>query len=299
MTGPPEVLLLDDGELDDVQEILDSLGAPYGRIRGGAVSPHMSPPGRLLVTTARHAAAVDLAGADAVVRVVVVEEDSTTLRARLRKVGFDYLVRRPVHPEALRLLLIRCLYAGDERRTEARVPVGLRVSFRAGLLPRRAVLADLSTGGCRLLSQRAIPIGRRVQVKIPTRTGNTEAARVQGTVVRIALDESLGPDGPYSAAIAFQSDLAADVRNELDWIVGERARGPATLNAGAAETDTGSATRPALAPPETSVGVVARAVRVEVDVQLDSGNEPIVGDTPEPAPAASRSRSAPPQHPSA
>ena len=62
MAGPPEVLLLDDGELDDVQEILDSLETPYGRIRGGAVSEHTSPPGRLLVTTPRHAAAVDLTG---------------------------------------------------------------------------------------------------------------------------------------------------------------------------------------------------------------------------------------------
>ena len=291
MAGPPEVLLLDDGELDDVQEILDSLETPYGRIRGGAVSEHTSPPGRLLVTTPRHAAAVDLTGTERVLRIVVVAEDSTTLRARLRKVGFDYLVRRPVHPEALRLLLIRCLYAGDERRNEERVPVGLHVSFRAGLLPRRVVLADLSTGGCRLLSQRSIPIGRRVQVKIPPRAGGTKPVVVHGTVVRILLDENLGPDGPYSAAIAFEDDLAADVRSELEWIVGERARGPATLNAGNDGTDTGAAT---LAPPETSSGVVAQGVRVDVDVQLSPGNGPAAMPDSPAAAASSDSRRATP-----
>ena len=31
------VLLLDDGELDDVQEMLESLRIPFGRIRGASI----------------------------------------------------------------------------------------------------------------------------------------------------------------------------------------------------------------------------------------------------------------------
>jgi len=285
MTGSPEVLLLDDGELEDVQAILTDFQASYGRIRGGAITQGTPPPRKLLVTTPRRIEAVDLGDAEAVVRVVVVEEDSPTLRARLRAVGFDYLVRRPVHPEALRLLLMRCLYRGDERRREERVPVGLRVSFRAGLLPRRAILADLSTGGCRLLSQRAIPISRRIHVTISPHAGTGDAVSVKGTVVRIGLDEHLGPDGPYSAAVAFDTAIPVDVRNELERIVASRSRGPSTLDGGvdappedgglhAARMRETRAAAPTLDPPETRVEVVAREVRVEVDVQLEPEEHP-------------------------
>ena len=53
MPGTPEVLLLDDGELEDVQETLTELKASYGRIRGGAITRNTPPPRKLLVTTPR------------------------------------------------------------------------------------------------------------------------------------------------------------------------------------------------------------------------------------------------------
>ena len=160
------MLLLDDGELDDVQECLEEMGVAFGRVRGGAIVSKTPPPSRLLISTPRRIDAVSLPpeGSEAakkLVRIVVVSEDSTTLREQMRRIGFDYLVRRPVHPEALRLLLLRCLYAGEERRGEERVPMGIEVSFRTGLLPRRATMVDLSSRGCRLLSSYALEPGRR------------------------------------------------------------------------------------------------------------------------------------------
>jgi hypothetical protein len=125
-------------------------------------------------------------------RVVVVSEDSNTLRAKLREIGFDYLVRRPVHPEALRLLLLHCLYTGDERRREPRVPVGFEISFRTGMLPRRATLADLSSRGCRLLSRYALEPGKRITLQIPQALGSSEALTLRGRIIRMSLDENLG-----------------------------------------------------------------------------------------------------------
>jgi hypothetical protein len=175
------VLLLDDGELDDVQEILDDLRIAYGRVRGGAIARNTPPPTRLLISTPRRIDAVRLpprgdAAGDALTRIVVVNEDSNTLRAKMREIGFDYLVRRPVHPEALRLLLLHCLYTGDERRREPRVPVGFEISFRTGMLPRRATLADLSSRGCRLLSRFALEPGKRITLQIPQALGASEAS---------------------------------------------------------------------------------------------------------------------------
>jgi hypothetical protein len=277
MSVSVKVLLLDDGELDDVQSILDHAGVSYGRIRGGAIAPNTPPPSRLLIATPRR---VDMVsnpeagdGRD-LIRIVIVNEDSTTLRARLREVGFDYLVRRPVHPEALRLLVLHCVYTGEERRKEPRVPVGMEVSFRTGLLPRRATLADLSTRGARLVSRWPLEPGKRINLTIPERAGIPRAVTLKGRVIRMSLDERMG-DTPYSAAVTFESVPEA-VRTELEWILDERALGPATLRPAhdPAQEEPGS-NRPALDPPETRADDLCRDVSVEVDVRLEG---PLEGD---------------------
>jgi hypothetical protein len=95
-----------------------------------------------------------------------------------------------VHPEALRLLLLRGLYRGDERRREPRVAVGFEVTYRAGLRSRRAVLADLSMRGCRLISEDPISEGRRIRVNIPA---VESATAIDGRVLRVdRLEGGLG-----------------------------------------------------------------------------------------------------------
>jgi hypothetical protein len=261
MSQTVSVLLLDDGELDDVQECLEEMGIAFGRVRGGAIIRKTPPPSRLLISTPRRIDAVSLpaAGGEAakkLVRIVVVSEDSTTLREQMRRIGFDYLVRRPVHPEALRLLLLRCLYAGEERRGEERVPMGIEVSFRTGLLPRRATMVDLSSRGCRLLSSYALEPGRRVSVQVPD--DQRDPLLVRGQVVRISLDENLGPGGPYSAAVAFDTLPDAD-QQRLGRILARRAVGSATW--------VGSAGDELLLPPEAR-GENLRRVELAVDVRV-------------------------------
>jgi hypothetical protein len=261
------VLLLDDGELDDVQECLEEMGVAFGRVRGGAIVRNTPPPERLLVSTPRRIDAVRLppAGSEEakrLVRIVVVNEDSTTLRDHLRRIGFDFLVRRPVHPEALRLLLLRSLYAGEERRGEQRVAMGIGVSFRTGLLPRHATMVDLSSRGCRLLSSYALEPGRRVSVQLPD--GASAPLVVRGQVIRISLDEHLGPDGPYSAAVAFEA-LPDEARARLAHVLARRATGPATLGDGAAGE--------ALVPPEARAADLRR-VELPVDVRVTPETSP-------------------------
>ena len=273
MGRPVAVLLLDDGELDDVQEILDDLRIAYGRVRGGAIARNTPPPTRLLVSTPRRVDAVRLpkrgdAAGDALTRIVVVNEDSNTLRAKLREIGFDYLVRRPVHPEALRLLLLHCLYTGDERRREPRIPVGFEISFRTGLLPRRATLADLSSRGCRLLSRFALEPGKRITLQIPQALGASEALTLRGRIIRMSLDENLGPDGPYSAGVMFE-DVSAEVRQELEWLLEERAQGPAML-----QPASEAGAEPALPDPELASDDPRMSIDLEVDVRVAPDPEP-------------------------
>src|SRR5262249_40979421 len=120
---------------------------------------------------------------DPPVRVMVVNEDSNALRAQLRRSGFDYLVRRPVHAEALRLMLLHCCYKGEERRREPRVTIGVEVSYRTGLATRVATLVDLSSRGCRLLADRGIELGKKIVVQIPEALDEGELLQLSARVV--------------------------------------------------------------------------------------------------------------------
>ena len=134
MSSTPSVLMLDDGELDDIQQLLESMQIPYARVRGGAIVQGTPPPKDLLVATPRRIEAVRATTAVAgeqPLRIVVVNEDSNALRDQLRRDGFDFMVRRPVHSEALRLLLLHCIYKGEERRGEPRHAVSRADSHTA------------------------------------------------------------------------------------------------------------------------------------------------------------------------
>ena len=232
MARGPSVLLLDDGELDDIQRLLEEVGVPFARVRGGAIVDGTPPPDDLLISTPRRLDAVRKVGTHddgtAPVRLVVVEEDSNTLRERLRRDGFDYLVRRPVHPEAMRLLVLRCLYRGDERRVEPRVAVGFEVGFRTGLMTRRAVLADLSLRGCRLLSEHRIEPGRRIKVNVPEALEAGEPVAVTGRVLRVDRPKEQDRAHLYSAAVLFENP-SRDARQAIELLIEDLSLGPATL----------------------------------------------------------------------
>ncbi|MCH2169312.1 PilZ domain-containing protein [Myxococcota bacterium] len=209
-----EVLLIDNGELDNVQQILDDERISYKRLLGISNQDSDLQPSRLLICTPRclsnpnlskHAAKKEGTETSRLpIRIVMVEENSVTLRNQLREVGFDYLVRQPVHPEALRLLLLRSLYIGEERRQETRVPLGHEIQVRVGNLPRRATLVELSASACRLLTPYALEPGRRLRLALPMRDPG-ETLDVLGTVMRIRLEERMGVDGLYSTAIAIDA----------------------------------------------------------------------------------------------
>ncbi len=246
MANIPAVLILDDGELDDVQRILEELGVEFGRVRGGAIAPNTPHPKSLLMATPRRISAVsaiDEASGDEEppVRVVVVDQDSKTLRDQLRQVGFDYLVRRPVHPEALRLLVMHSLYRGEEKRREPRVAVGLEISFQTGEIPRRATLVDLSTKGCRLISSFELEANKQVLVTLPETLGATESITLEGRILRSSYDRRIGEEGMHSAAVQFEN-LSTDLRHELEWIIEDKVGGPPVLNSApqSAQDDAGA-----------------------------------------------------------
>ena len=192
MAFPPSVLLLDDGELGDVRRLMDELGVDFVHLRGASISDGLEPPRDLLLTTSRRAQTIPRGTSPeggVPVRVVIADEEAETLRERLRRDGVDFLVRRPVHSEALRLLVLRALYRGPEKRRGLRVPFGVVVECRIGSTRIEAVLAELSTGGCRLIVPRTpqplAPPGVGLVVTIPPPEEEGEPLSLFGTVLRV------------------------------------------------------------------------------------------------------------------
>jgi hypothetical protein len=162
------------------------------------------------------------------VRIAILDKDSKTLRSMLHRAGIDLIVRRPVHPAALRLLILHCLYRGPEKRRAMRVSVGAPVRYRTGLRRRSGIMAELSVTGCRLLSTHPLENGRSLNLSIPPELAGGKGFNLIGTVVRSADSEF---PGVTTSAIAFR-DLSTKVRDRLRSAVASHTTGPAVLPEG-------------------------------------------------------------------
>lgn len=225
MRGNPSIGMIDDGELDDLLRVLQALGLEVTRQRGGVADAPFPPCRDLLVATARRAlraaAALDAPDGSPPVRIAVVENDSPTLRAQLRQRGFDFLVRRPIHPTALRLLFLRALYRGPERRREERLPIGLVVRYQQGRRRRSAILADLSPGGCRLLSRYGTRPGVALQVEIPTLGSDDPPLVLSGNTLRERPGLEGAGAGEISIGVAWDA-IPPAARTRLDALLARR-----------------------------------------------------------------------------
>jgi hypothetical protein len=163
-----------------------------------------------------------------VVTVAVAGADSLTLRGMLRRQGFHYVVRRPVHPEALRLLLMRALYRGREQRSAPRLAFGHAISWRSGWLRRPGMLTEISSDGCRVLCGEALDPGARLTIRIPREVADGRALSLAGRVLRCERRTGASAETRHAFALRFEG-LSARAEARLALILQERHMGPATL----------------------------------------------------------------------
>jgi hypothetical protein len=245
MADGPSVLIVDDGELGDVREILEDLGVDFAHLRGGAVPRRIDPPRQLFVATARRSAVAEgwpARDAGGPLRVGIVTEDSNALRDSLRRMGFDLLVRPPVHREALRLLVLRALYTGEERRIEPRVLVGAEVSCRTGFRRRTCTLIELSLRGARLLADRPFGLGSRLTLQLPPELAGAPAAWLRAKVVRVEEGGSSRAK-EHVVALAFEGQKPAQ-QEALETALARCAAGPLAVDAAASAAALAGATQP-------------------------------------------------------
>jgi len=223
----PPTLLLHDGELDDVRQLLGALGKAFVERRGSLRPEDGEVAWELVVLTPRQALDPELLNMHPrPAMIAICDRDSRTLRTSLRRAGVQTMVRRPVHPAALRALVLHALYRGPERRRTARVSIGAPVGLRSGLRGRSVILADLSIGGCRLLSTQELEPGRTVRLSIPAEVGGGKAFSLSGRVLRRL--EQVAGDPAY--AVKFEKPSRGQCTH-LHRTLASHASGPAQLEA--------------------------------------------------------------------
>ncbi|MEE8581247.1 MAG: PilZ domain-containing protein [Myxococcota bacterium] len=218
MSSKCSILILDDGELEELADHLDRQGLAYTRLRGAGIGEDLDPPLDLLVTTTRHASVIGAGDSESkagALRIVAVSEDSNTVREMLRRLGFDLLVRPPIHSEVWRLLVQRALYQGVERRDVQRLPIGHEVALTGPRSREQALLLDLSEQGCRLLSRCSIPAGTRLSLEISEEDEHEPRHRVRGNVLRNIELTDPQAGWSHSAAVQFDEELLAATNDVL------------------------------------------------------------------------------------
>jgi hypothetical protein len=180
----PTTLLFHDGELSDLRSLLGDLGTPYVERKGSLGEEDRGQAWDLVIASPKRMLDLGFASHSKSTQIAIVDRDSKTLRNSLRRHGIELMVRRPVHPAALRALVLHALYKGPEKRRSQRVSVGAPVTFSLGWRTRSGVLADISMGGFRLLAGHAAEKGKKITLNVPSDISGGKGFSVKGRVLR-------------------------------------------------------------------------------------------------------------------
>jgi len=204
MSEAPSVLLLDDGELDRIHQMLKRLGADYVRLQKREIRGAHEKPRDLLISSCERTLempALESGEEDAPdpIWVCVHNQDFMPLRQRLRELGVHFLVHAALDQESLRLFLLQLLHRGPDQRAQLRLPLGDPIQCGPVDGPLGSGrLADLSSVMCRVLSTRPAEPETAIRVVLPEALGGGEKLELQGQVVRCAECESRSGEPTFS-----------------------------------------------------------------------------------------------------
>ena len=228
MFAPEAPLVIHDGELADLCQLLTSLGLGFSETtsRDADVAAYYEAPlviacapfllERLTDSQDKHPK-----------RVVFLKSEARTVSSILARSGVDWIVRRPVHPTALRLFILHCLYRGRDKRDNQRVCIGREVQVRGGWRRRKALLAEMSSRDCRLVTRHRFKLDQKVQLKLPRAVTSGRALSLRGQVVRIG--EANPRSGVRDVCLLFDPLEGRDAEL-ITRMIESHARGPAIFD---------------------------------------------------------------------
>ncbi len=172
----------------------------------------------------------------------VVDDGSKTLAAHLNRIGVAMVIRRPIHPRALRLLLLHELYRGPERRAKKRVLIGHPIRLGVGLFKQNATLLELSRTGARIALTNPPKIGTLIHFALGKELTNSKPMKVQAKIVRSIRPGSGAGAGESEVGVALVNavELAKPIQAILDrFALGPAMTGPSARSTPAAATPRG------------------------------------------------------------
>ncbi|MFQ5417085.1 MAG: PilZ domain-containing protein [Myxococcota bacterium] len=221
-------LLIHAGELADVRALLSELGVVFEERLGPPTCKEREADCDVVIATPRRMLElVDDEAAPTAVRIAILAGDERAVRRIMQRDKVEFVVRRPVHPAALRLLILHVLYRGPEKRNVRRVTVGAPIRFKLGWRWRSAVLMDLSIGGCRILSPQWMQRGDRIAVKFQKELTGHRRFQVVGRVLR-RRPAGGGQPNLFITALRFER-LDTTAASRLEATVDAYGTGPAAL----------------------------------------------------------------------
>jgi hypothetical protein len=172
-------------ELSEFAELLAELAMPIHECTGALPDPKELEGARLAVVSGRRLLEGRKPNLARWPRTIAVIDDSSkTLVTHLGRIGVAMVIRRPIHPRALRLLLLHEIYRGPERRVRKRVLVGHRVRVAAGLFRPPALLLELSPTGARIELPNAPKVGSKIRILLGKDLTKSKPVKLNAKVVR-------------------------------------------------------------------------------------------------------------------
>ena len=230
MSSPPSVLLLDDAELKRARAALVRLGADFVHLHEPKPGPGVPKPRDLLVTNWRRALELPSfeSGEEESASPVWVcfrDQDFTLAgRKHLRALGVHFLVHSQIDAESLRLLFGQLLHRGQERRGTLRLPVSCEVRYRTGLGSWKAVLIDLSSESCRIISAEPVDSETPITLQLPPELFEGTQLELPGRALRCEAYEPRSQAPGFSVVIAFEC-AEPEARGQLENLLDGRGLG--------------------------------------------------------------------------
>jgi hypothetical protein len=180
------VLLQHAGELSEFVGLLSELAMPVEERAGSLPNPAELEGARLVVVSGNRL--LESGGPNLNLwprTIAVIDDSSKTLVSQLSRVGAAMVIRRPIHPRALRLLLLHEIYRGPERRRRRRILIGNPIRLSSGLFRPHATLMDLSPTGARIELATAPKIGTKIRILLGKDLTMGKPIKLQAKVVRL------------------------------------------------------------------------------------------------------------------
>lgn len=220
------VVIHRNGELSQFVDLLESLAVPVDVYTTALPTPDDFGNVAVVIVTGRRLTEPGTPNLSLWPRTLAVVSDSgKTLISHLNRLGVAMVLRRPLHPKTLRLLLLHEVYRGPERRNRKRILIGHPIKVGGSFLKQHGTLLELSPTGARIELKGNPKIGSRLRILIGKDLTRAKPLKLDVEVVRCIRASTSAKHGSEVGVSITNHKRDAAAISEL---LSRFSRGPAT-----------------------------------------------------------------------